>query len=74
MRNGKRNKRYAYVGLRVKDMKTVKVVAAVICDSMDEKNRYLLQPEVMVSLRASGNFREEKSKPVKHRSRLSSEK
>lgn len=39
MRNRKRNKRSSYVGLRVKDMKTVKVVAAAICDSMDEKKQ-----------------------------------
>ena len=40
-------------------MKIVKVVAAVICDSLDE-SRYLLQLEVMVNLRASGNFQAER--------------
>lgn len=51
MRNRKRNKRYSYVGLRVKDMKTVKVVAAVICDSMDEKK------QIFATARGYGEFK-----------------
>lgn len=51
MRNRKRNKRSAYVGLREKDMKTVKVVAAVICDSMDEKR------QIFATARGYGEFK-----------------
>ena len=51
MRDGKHNKWSGHVGLRVKDMKTVKVVAAVICDSMDEKK------QVFATARGYGEFK-----------------
>lgn len=41
-------------------MKTVKVVAAVICDSLKKRTVYLLQQKAMVNLRASGSFLVEK--------------
>lgn len=51
MRNRKHNKRFAYVELKVKDMKTIKVVAAVICDSMDEKK------QIFATARGYGEFK-----------------
>ena len=41
-------------------MKTIKVVAAIICDNMKEKNKIFATAEAMVNLRADGNFREER--------------
>lgn len=41
-------------------MKRYNVVAAVICDSINEKKKYLRQKKVMESLKAGGNFQVEK--------------
>ena len=50
-------------------MKTINVVAAVICDSIKEKSRYLQQQEVMEILKGDGNFQVERLKKVKLLSR-----
>ena len=41
-------------------MKTIKVVAAVICDSITQKKKYLQQLEAMENLKVCGSFRVEK--------------
>ena len=48
-------------------MKTIKVVAAVICDSIKVKNHILQQLEDMENLRASGSFQVVKLKTEKLR-------
>ncbi len=55
-------------------MKTVKVVAAVICNSLHEKRQYLPRREVMENLRDSGSSLAEKLSPVKPHKRLLQEK
>ena len=47
-------------------MKTIKVVAAVICDNMKEKNKIFATARGYGELKAAGSFLEEKSKQVKH--------
>ena len=42
-------------------MKTIRVVAAVICDSMQEKRKSTPLPVVMATIKASGSFRAAKS-------------
>ncbi len=41
-------------------MKVIRVVAAVICDSMEHKTKILLQPEVTENSKAAGNSQAEK--------------
>ena len=48
-------------------MKVVRVVAAVICDSLERPRRYLLLQEVMVISKVNGSSRAEKSRLANHR-------
>ena len=41
-------------------MKTIKVVAAIICDNMKEKNKIFATARGYGELRVDGNFREER--------------
>lgn len=47
-------------------MKTIKVVAAVICDNMKKRIKFLQRLVVTVSRKVAGSFLEEKSKQVEH--------
>ena len=47
-------------------MKTIKVVAAVICDNMKEKNKIFATARGYGELKGVWEFLEEKSKQVKH--------
>lgn len=44
----------------IKDMKTIKVVAAVICDNIKEKNKIFATARGYGELKGDGNFRVEK--------------
>ena len=51
-------------------MKTIKVVAAAICDSLENTTKILPLPEGMVNSRENGNSPEESLNSEKHRSKL----
>ena len=51
-------------------MKTIRVVAAVICDAMQEKRKIYATARGYGDHKASGSFRAAKSSRVKPRSRL----
>ena len=55
-------------------MKTIRVVAAVICDSIEHKTKIFPPQEATENLKVAGNFPAGKSKPERLRSRRSSER